>query len=477
MKVLFAASECIPFIKTGGLADVAGTLPKAIAQLAPDTELRVILPKYRRIAEEYRSRMRHVYDGRLYLGWRDQYVGLDELELNGITYWFVDNEFYFGGDYVYGSGDFETERFCFFCKAVMELLPRVGFMPDLIHCNDWQTGYIPLLVREYSKRPDYASIKTVYTIHNLRFRGWGSRGLVQDLLSLSDPAMDNIEYSGGVCAMKAAIRCCDRITTVSPTYAKEILTPEYGETLDLDLRLRAGDLSGILNGISNELFDPASDPCLPASFSAGSLEGKRACKKALLSELGLEQDPEKPLFAVISRLTDQKGVDKIRGILPKLLWEGAQAVVLGMGDKEYEDYFAWLQHESPNFEFRCEMNDALSRRIYAGADLFLMPSAFEPCGLSQLLALRYGCIPIVRETGGLADTVSPYNEFENTGNGFSFAGHSFASFAQVVALALSVYYNKPEWNALVARAMACDFDWKLSAKKYLELYGSIINRE
>jgi starch synthase len=476
MKLLFAASECLPFIKTGGLADVAGTLPRAIKALSPETEVAVILPKYRRISEEYRGAMRHVFDSRLELGWRDQYLGVDELIMDGVTYWFVDNEFYFGGDYIYGSGDFETERFCFFCKAVMESLERLGFMPDILHCNDWQTGWLPLLVREYAKRPDFADIKTVYTIHNIKFQGWAPRGLIMDLLSIGDDAANSIEYSGGVLSMKAGIKYCDRVTTVSPTYAKEILTPEYGETLDLDLRLREKDLTGILNGISFDLYDPENDRNIPMAYNADSLAGKRACKEALLEELGLERDPEKPLFAVISRLTDQKGVDKIRGILPKLLWEGAQAVVLGMGDREYEDYFAWLQSESPNFEFRCEMNDSLSRRIYAGADIFLMPSAFEPCGLSQLLALRYGCIPVVRETGGLADTVKPYNKFEGSGTGFSFSGRSFASFAEVVALALSVYYDKPEWEALVKRAMAENYDWKRSAETYLDMYRDVLQR-
>ena len=474
MKILFAASECLPFIKTGGLADVAGTLPGALQKVMPGAEIRVIMPKYRRIPQEYRYAMRHVFDTHICLGWRDQYLGVDELTLNGVTYWFVDNEFYFGGDYIYGWGDFETERFCFFCKAVMESLPRLDFMPDIIHCNDWQTGFIPLLVNQYSKRPDYSRIRTVFTIHNLRFQGIGSRALVEDLLSLGREPLDRIEYSGGASAMKAAISYSTKITTVSPTYAREILTPEFGETLDLDLRLRAWDLVGILNGISTELFDPSNDRNIPMAFDKDSLVGKAACKKELLNELGLEPNPEKPLFAVISRLTDQKGVDKIRAILPDLLWNGAQAVILGMGDREYEEAFALMQVESPNFAFRAEMNDGLARRIYAGADLFLMPSVFEPCGLSQMLALRYGCIPIVRETGGLADTVAPYNVYENTGNGFSFSGHSFESFREVVELALSVYRDKPRWEELQKRAMETDFDWRVSAEKYRSLYENMM---
>ena len=474
MKILFAASECIPFIKTGGLADVAGTLPKAIQDNCPDAEIRVILPKYRRIPEKYRFNMRHVFDTVIYLGWREQYLGIDEYVLDGVTYWFVDNEFYFGQDYIYGYGDFETERFCFFCKAVMESMKRLDFVPDVLHANDWQTGFLPLLVHEYAKSPDYAGVRTVYTIHNLKFQGWGQRALVRDLLSIGDDALDRIEYGGGVSAMKAGLLYSNKITTVSPTYAKEILSPEYGETLDCVLRDRAGDLVGILNGISTKLYDPMTDEAIPKHYDAKTLTGKAACKKALQKELGLEQDAKKPLFAMISRLTDQKGMDKVLGILPELLDGGAQAVVLGMGDENYENACRHLDWKYPNFAFRAEMNDALARRIYAGADMFFMPSAFEPCGLSQLLALRYGCIPIVRETGGLADTVQAYNKYEKTGNGFSYWGREYSSFHDVVMLALETYQNKRTWNALVRRAMACDNDWRISAGKYRELYGWIM---
>ena len=476
MKILFAASECIPFLKTGGLADVAGTLPKAITELKQDADIRVILPKFGRIPEKYRYNMRHVFDTTIYLGWREQYLGIDEYVLDGVTYWFVDNEHYFGrGDYVYGYGDFETERFCFFCKAVMESLKRLDFMPDVIHANDWQAGYIPLLVKQYAKSPDYSRIRTVFTIHNLKFQGWGQRGLVGDLLSLGQDELDRIEYGGGASAMKAGLLYSTKITTVSPTYAREILSPEYGETLDCIMRDRAGDLVGILNGISNTLFDPATDPNIPRHYTAENLAGRTACKKALLKELGLEQDVKKPLFAMISRLTDQKGMDHVLRIMPEILANGGQAVILGMGEDRYENACRHLDWESPNFAFRAEMNDALARRIYAGADIFLMPSAFEPCGLSQLLSLRYGCIPLVRETGGLADTVQPYNKYEKKGNGFSYWGREFDSFRDVVYLALNTYKNKREWNTIVRRAMACDFDWHVSAGKYLDLYRSILN--
>ena len=471
MKILFAASECLPFIKTGGLADVAGTLPKAISELNAGADIRVILPKFKRIPEKYRFNMRHVFDTTVYLGWREQYLGLDEYVLDGVTYWFVDNEYYFGGDFVYGEGDFETERFCFFCKAVMESLKRLDFIPDVIHANDWQTGFIPMLVHEYAKRPDFANIRTCFTIHNLKFQGWARRSLVDDLLSLGSEALDGLESGGSVSAMRAAIRYSGKVTTVSPTYAREILTPEFGEGLDGMLRFRAADLIGILNGISNSMYDPMTDAALAKHYDAKSLAGKTACKKALLKELGLEVNEKKPLFAVISRLTDQKGMDKVLAITPELLERGSQIVILGMGDERYEGAFRHYDRASPNFAFRAEMNDELARRIYAGSDIFLMPSVFEPCGISQLLSLRYGCIPLVRETGGLADTVRAYNRFDKTGNGFSFGGYEYSSFKEVVELALGVYSNKREWNALVRRAMACDNDWRLSAEKYLQMYG------
>lgn len=473
MKILFAASECMPFIKTGGLADVAGTLPRALAKEGAD--VRVILPKYRLIPEEYRFAMRHVFDDYIYLGWRSQYLGIDELEFEGVTYWFVDNEFYFGGDRVYGEGEFEAERFCFFCKAVMEAMPRLGFMPDVLHCNDWQTGFLPLLVRQYSRMPDYRNIKTVFTVHNLKFQGWCARSAAADLLGLGDEELDRIEYGGGASAMKAGLMYANRLTTVSPTYAKEIMTPEYGETLDMVLRDRQYDLSGILNGVDRRLFDPWRDKCIASRYSKNSLKGKQKCKAALQRELGFEVD-DAPLFAVISRLTQQKGMELVASVIPGIFDRGGRVVVLGMGDKKYIDIFNGFERNRPeSFALRCEMNDAMARRIYAGADMFLMPSRFEPCGLSQLLALRYGCVPIVRETGGLADTVAPYNMYEDSGVGFSFKGYSPAELWSVTSLALDLYYTDREaWQRLVSRAMACDYGWQESAKAYIRLYQEMI---
>ena len=461
----------MPFIKTGGLADVAGTLPRALA--GGHDEIAVILPKYRKIPEKYRFNMRHVFDTRIMLGWRSQFLGIDELVIDGVTYWFVDNEFYFGGDYVYGEGEFEAERFCFFCKAVMEAVPRLGFMPDVLHCNDWQTGWLPLLVNQYKRIPEYRGIKTVFTIHNLRFQGICSRALAQDLLSLGDYELDRIEYSGCASAMKAGLMYADRITTVSPNYASEILTPSFGETLDIVLRDRQNVLSGIVNGIDKKLYDPWHDPAIASRYSKNSLKGKAKCKAALQSEMGFPQD-DAPIFAVISRLTEQKGVDLIISVIPRIIEAGGRVIVLGMGEKRFIDSlnrYEW--HYKGSFALRCEMNDAMSRRIYAGADMFLMPSRFEPCGLSQLLALRYGCVPIVRETGGLADTVEPYNKYEDSGTGFSFAGYSADELWQVTQLALGLYADKPAWQRMVERGMAKDFGWAASAKKYMELYSQM----
>lgn len=471
MKILFAASECAPYLKTGGLADVVGSLPKFLAR--GQDEIAVILPKYRRIAEKYRFNMRHVFDTRIMLGWRSQFLGIDELVEDGVTYWFVDNEFYFGGDYIYGEGEFEAERFCFFCKAVMEAVPRLGFMPDVLHCNDWQTGFLPLLVNQYKRIPEYRDIKTVFTIHNLKFQGVCSRALAQDLLSLGDWELERVEYSGGASAMKAGLMFADRITTVSPTYALEILTPGFGETLDVVLRDRQNVLSGIVNGIDKKLYDPWRDGATAARFSKNSLKGKAKCKAALQHEMGFAAD-NAPIFAAITRLTEQKGIDLILEVIPRIIEAGGRVIVLGMGDAEYVARLGEYERRYPGlFAFRCEMNDSMSRRIYAGADMFLMPSRFEPCGLSQLLALRYGCVPIVRETGGLRDTVQPYNKYEDSGTGFSFCGYSSEELWCVVQLALELYGDEAAWQRLVARGMACDFGWAASAEKYREKYREL----
>ena len=476
MKVFIVASECVPFIKTGGLADVAGALPTAMTELG--AEVSVMIPKYSRIPESYRFNMQHVADFYITLGWRSQFVGVDMIEKDGVKYYFLDNEYYFRQDYVYSDGDFETERFCWFCRAVLESMKRLDMVPDVIHCNDWQTGLVPMLLNEqYRSDPQFKNVKTVYTIHNLRYQGLMSPLLLNDLLSLGQYALSKIEYYCFANAMKAGILYADAVSTVSPTYAKEITTPAYGETLDGLLASRGDGITGILNGIDRKSYDPWHDKSLPCRYSKNSTAGKAKCKKALQKDLKLNEDPNAPLLSVISRLTNQKGLDLVDAVLPGLLDLGAQVVILGMGDAWLEKRFGDLAHSDMGrgkIAFRCEMNDGLARRIYAGSDMFLMPSAFEPCGLSQMFSLRYGTIPVVRETGGLVDSVQPYNKYTDEGDGFSFRNYSAAELYNACRDAIELYRNdKAAWERMVKRAMGKDLGWKESAKQYLALYSRI----
>ena len=472
MKTVFISSECTPFIKTGGLADVTGSLPKALAKQG--AEVSVIIPKYSMIPEEYRNNMEHVLDFRVSMGWRQQYVGAEKLILDGVTYYFADNEYYFKQNYVYAAGDFETERFCWFCRASLEIMARLDIVPDIIHLNDWQTGLIPMLIKEqYLGDPRFNRVRTVYTIHNLRYQGLMNPMLVNDMLGLGQDALAKAEYYSNVNAVKAGIVYSDIVNTVSPSYADEIRTPEYGETLDGLMRTR--DIRGIMNGIDTAAFNPRTDKSLPARFSKNSMTGKKKCKLALQRELGLGEDADAPVAALISRLTNQKGLDLFEMIIPGLLDLGVQIAVLGMGDRHFEMHFAYLQSAHPGaFAFRAEMNDALARRIYAGSDLFLMPSAFEPCGLSQLYALRYGSLPVVRETGGLRDSIIPYNRYTGEGNGFSFGNYSADEFYHAVKTAAELYRNdRAAFDTLVHAAMSCDFSWKRSAREYMKLYKEL----
>lgn len=479
MKVCIVASECFPFIKTGGLADVIGALPAAETELG--AEVSVMIPKYSRIPEQYKNRMRHVTDFYITLGWRSQYVGVELIEENGVNYYFLDNEYYFKQDYVYADGDFETERFCWFCRAALESLLHLGAAPDVIHLNDWQTGLIAMLLNEqYRHNPAFREVKTVYTIHNLRYQGLMSPLFVNDLLSLGQYALSKIEYYCFANAMKAGIVYADAVTTVSPTYAKEITTPMYGETLDGLLASRGDGVCGILNGIDRKSYNPWTDKALCCRFSANSLSGKAKCKAALQKELELGSDPGAPIAAVISRLTNQKGLDLVDAVIPGLLDLGAQIVILGTGDRYLEDRFGGLAHSDVGrgrVAFRCEMNDSLARRIYAGADMFLMPSAFEPCGLSQMFSMRYGTLPVVRETGGLADSVKPYNKFTDEGTGFSFRNYSATELYNACREAIDLYkFSRETWDRMVKRAMNADFCWKESAKQYLGLYSRITGK-
>lgn len=476
MKILFAASECVPFVKTGGLADVMGALPKALAREGAD--VRVILPLYRAIDAGVREKLEHVLYFYINLGWRRQYVGIEKLERDGVVYYFVDNEQYFGRDYVYGSGEDEGERFAYFCKAALEAIPKIDFVPDVLHCHDWQTGLIPVLLKaQYAPLPLYQGVKTVFTIHNLQFQGLYPIARTEELLSLGDWAYtpDNLEFYGQCSFIKGGLVFADRITTVSPTYAQEILTPYYGERLDGLLRARRDVLSGILNGIDTTEYNPATDPLIEAKYDADTLEKKKENKRALQRELGLNVDEHAPLIGMVSRLSAQKGLDLVDRVLDGIMNTGCQLVVLGMGESRYTDLFGWAQWKyAGRLAASFQMNHRLAHHIYAGADLFLMPSMFEPCGLSQLISLRYGTLPITRETGGLRDTVLSYNEYTGEGNGFTFFNYNAHDMLHVVERAAGIYYRQPDvFKMLAARAMKGEYGWDQSARKYLALYEGL----
>ena len=477
MKILMAASECVPFIKTGGLADVLGALPKALAAAGED--IRVVLPKYGEIGDKYRAEMTSLGYFYVNLGWRRQYCGIDTLKLNGITFYFVDNEYYFNRPYIYGLGGDEVERFGFFARAVLEMLPHIDFFPDVLHCHDWQTGLVPMMLRtQYGADERYAKIRTVYTIHNLQYQGVFPIKAVQDTLGLGDSLFtsDKLECYGCANYMKAGLVYADELTTVSPSYSDEIQTAFYGERLDGLLRARKEQLSGILNGIDIDDYDPAKDPMIYANYDPYHLGGKEYCKQELQKELGLEVDPNAPIVGIISRLSNQKGLDLIECVIRELMDTGIQLVVLGMGEAKYTNLFSWAESEYPGrLAARFAMNHQLAHRIYAGADMFLMPSQFEPCGLSQLISLRYGTVPIVRETGGLRDTVLSYNKFTDEGNGFSFFNYNAHDMLHTVRRAVHYYKNNREvWYKLIVRGMTGDYSWYASANKYMEMYDRLV---
>lgn len=476
MKVLFIASECTPFIKSGGLADVVGTLPKALANLGND--VRVILPKYRDIMPIYRDQMEHQLYFNVNLGWRSQYCGIEMLEMEGVTYYFVDNEFYFGRDGLYGDGQGEGERFGFFCKAVLEALPHIGFCPDILHANDWQTGMVCALHKmHYINDPFYSQMRSIFTIHNLRYQGNFSFHYIADILGIDDRffAPDLLEFYGMISFLKGGIVFADHITTVSPSYAEEIQHAYYGERMDGLLRARSHELTGILNGIDPNEYNPEHDIWLPAHFSKENLENKTLCKLDLQRELGLEQRTDVPLIAIITRLCDQKGLDLIACVLDEIMQNDVQLVVLGKGEANYEELFCWSAWRyQGQLACRIELNTPLSHRIYAASDMFLMPSAFEPCGLSQMISMRYGCIPIVRETGGLRDSVQPYNKYTGKGNGFSFANYNAHEMLFTIETALSFFNDKPCWQSIMKQAMDADFSWDRSAHAYIKIYEMLV---
>lgn len=475
MQIVFASAECAPFVKTGGLGDVAGSLPAALVHAG--AEVIVMVPKYATIKDEYKAQMEHFSDFYVSLGWRNEYCGLEKLEHDGVTYMFIDNERYFARDYPYGFFD-DGERFAFFSKAITESLQHLpaGFECDILHCNDWQTALAPVFLREfYQGLPLYDRVKTVFSIHNVAFQGQFSDTVMEDILGVAHIPAAASQLRCDACSinyMLGALHYADAITTVSPTYAGEIQTPEFGEGLDGVLRERSYALQGILNGIDVAGFDPATDKRIAANYTIDDRSGKAVCKAKLQEELGLEVRDDRPLMVMVTRLTRQKGMDLVMYALDRILSGGVQVAVLGTGDRDYEDGLRYFQDKYPGtMAARIEFDPALSQRMYAAADMFLMPSKFEPCGLSQIIAMRYGTLPIVRETGGLKDTVIPYNEFTGEGTGFSFSNFNGDEMGDAVFRAARLFWdNREAWNQLVTQAMSQDFSWTRSADKYLDLY-------
>lgn len=475
MQIVFASAECAPFVKTGGLGDVAGSLPAALVRAG--AEVIVMVPKYATIKDEYKAQMEHFSDFYVSLGWRNEYCGLEKLEHDGVTYMFIDNERYFARDYPYGFFD-DGERFAFFSKAITESLQHLpaGFECVILHCNDWQTALAPVFLREfYQGLPLYDRVKTVFSIHNVAFQGQFSDTVMEDILGVAHIPAAASQLRCDACSinyMLGALRYADAITTVSPTYANEIQTPEFGEGLDGVLRERSYALQGILNGIDVAGFDPATDKRIAANYTVGDRSGKAVCKAKLQEELGLEVRDDRPLMVMVTRLTRQKGMDLVMYALDRILSGGVQVAVLGTGDRDYEDGLRYFQDKYPGtMAARIEFDPALSQRMYAAADMFLMPSKFEPCGLSQIIAMRYGTLPIVRETGGLKDTVIPYNEFTGEGTGFSFSNFNGDEMGDAVFRAARLFWdNREAWDQLVTQAMSQDFSWTRSADKYLDLY-------
>ncbi len=473
MKILFTASECVPFIKTGGLADVVGALAPVLAKQGHD--VRVMLPMYSQIDQKWLAEAEYQMHFDVQLGWRKQYCGVHALKKDGVTYYFLDNKYYFGRAYVYGLGGDEYERYGFFCRACLNVLPHIGFQPDVIHAHDWQSGMVPALLKiQYMHLPFYANIRTMLTIHNLQYQGIFGIREVQDVLGLGDDLFSNDKLECFGCAnfLKAGVVYTDAITTVSPSYAEEITTAYYGERLDGLIRARKESLFGVLNGIDIDEYNPETDPLIYENYSADDMDGKAKNKALLQEELGLDVDPDVPLIAMVTRLTNQKGLDLIDCVLHQIMGKKVQLAVLGMGDARYTNLFSWAEQQySGKFAARFAMDHKLAHNLYAGADFFLMPSLFEPCGLSQLISLRYGTVPIVRETGGLRDTVLSYNDASGEGNGFTFYNYNAHDMLNVIDRSLDYFENHRDViDLLRLRGMEGDYSWTNSASKYVDLY-------
>ena len=478
IKVLMATSECSPFVKVGGLADVVGSLPVELNKQGVDC--RVILPLYKKIKIKYNDKLKFLGWKMVHMGWRSLYAGLFALEQNGVTFYFVDNEYYFNFDQIYVDYVFDIERYCFYQRAVLDFMGDfMNFEPNVLHCNDWQTGMMPMLLDCHFKRQGYhTNVQTVYTIHNLKYQGVHSTDVVREMLDLPDEYLrdDFCIKDRAINFMKAGIVFSNSVTTVSPTYAYEIMTDYYGEGLNGVLQKYAYKVSGILNGMNDLEYDPSTDEKIPAKYSIKNYEkGKAICKKSLQEQLNLEVNPGAPLCAMVSRLVDQKGLDLLLYVLEEMLYDGMQVVILGTGDSYYERALVDIANRNPGKMCACiDFDSGLAHTIYAASDIFLMPSLFEPCGLSQLVSMAYGSVPVVRETGGLKDTVTPYNEFTGEGNGFSFANINAHEFLFITKYAADIYrHHKDVWNKLIETGMKGDYSWTKSAGEYAGLYSLI----
>lgn len=469
MKVLFAASEAYPFAMSGGLADVAGALPKALRSRF--VGCRVVMPLYGTVSEEMRSKMKFITHITVPVAWRRQYCGIFEAHIDGVIYYLLDNQYYFKRDTLYGHYD-DAERFAFFSRAVLEIIPYIDFTPDIIHCNDWQTAMIPVYKDRFYHEGIYKDIKTVFTIHNIQYQGKYGYELLGDVLGLSESDSHLVEYESCVNLMKGGIECADRVTTVSRTYAEEILTPWFSHGLDEILKLRQFKLSGIVNGIDVDVYNPETDPLIYEGFSAENLEGKAVNKAKLQEEMGLPVKPDVPVIGIVSRLVSHKGFDLVKRVFENMLKADIQFAILGSGEWEFETFFYGMKEKYPDkVGLRLGFIPQLAHRIYAGADIFLMPSKSEPCGLAQMVALRYGTIPIVRETGGLKDTIQ--DSGDGKGNGFTFATYNAHDMLDAVWRSLAGYADREGWEILVKRAMYCDNSWKRSAGEYIKIYKEL----
>ncbi len=471
MKILFASSECFPFAVSGGLGDVAYALPKALKK--KKVGVRVVMPLYSKIPQHFRDNMKFITSISVPVAWRSQYCGIFEAKYDGVTYIFLDNEFYFKRDGMYGEFD-DAERFAFFSRAVLECIPYIDFKPDVIHCNDWQSALVPVYYKlMYFNRPGFANIKTILTIHNIQYQGQYGMDLLEDVFGIPKWAAPMIENSGDCNMLKAGVECADKVSTVSPTYAKEILDPWFAYNLDGILKAKSFKLSGIVNGIDTDVYNPETDEHLVANFSAKDISGKAKCKAALQEELGLPVKADTPIIAMVTRLAGHKGLELLKFVFDEIIARDVQFVLLGSGEEEYELFFHEKSVQYPDkFAFRCGFIPALAHKIYAGADIFLMPSKQEPCGLAQMVSLRYGTVPVVRQTGGLADTI---RDAGDDGVGYTFKSYNAHDMSGAIYRALGCYYNKEEWAKLVERGINTDNSWEKSANSYLSLYNEAIN--